>query len=84
MPHTIKLRRLGNSTIMPMPPAVMDCLDVQAESLVDLMIEHDRLIVTKHRPTAHYHLEDLLKGYPDQSQEDQEWLAAPAVGKENL
>ena len=43
--HTTKLRRVGGSVMMTVPPTLLDILDIAAGAEVGLMVDHGRLVV---------------------------------------
>lgn len=87
--HTTALRKVGGSTMMAVPPALLEQLDLQAGSAVGLSIDGGRLVVTP-RPRPRYALDELLAqcdahatatAKPDH---DHDWLQSPATGREEL
>ena len=81
--HTTTLRKVGGSVMMTVPPAVLEQLQLKPESVVSLEAEGNRLIVKPARPR--YTLDELLAQCdPDApiTEEEREWLDAPAVGRE--
>lgn len=82
--HTTKLRKVGGSVMLAIPPAFLDHLKLQAGATVGLTIDHGRLVVDP-KPRSRYTLAELLAA-SDYSQpqpaEDREWVDAPAVGGE--
>ena len=84
--HTTKLRKVGGSVMLAVPPALLNLLKLGAGTPVDIGIENGRLIVQPQvRPS--YTLDQLLAQY-DQvdtpSDEDRAWIDAKPVGKELL
>jgi len=83
--HTAKLRKVGGSVMLAVPPALLEQLQIQTGATVGLGLEHGRLVV---QPMAkpHYTLAELLAAsdYSSQaqSQEDRDWANSPAVGRE--
>jgi antitoxin ChpS len=83
--QTTTLRRVGGSIMMTVPPALLEQMHLEAGSTVGIAIEGERLIVQRRRPK--YTLEELLAECDPNapiSDEDREWLDAPAMGKELL
>jgi antitoxin ChpS len=82
--HTTRLRKVGGSVMLAVPPAFLDQLHLQAGATVALAVDHGCLVVDpKQRPR--YTLAELLaiSDYSQpQSAEDREWIDAPAVGRE--
>lgn len=84
--YTTNLRKVGGSVMLAVPPAILEMLHLEAGNSVGLAVDGDRLVVqAKKRPK--YTLEELL-AQCDYSQpmtdEEREWLDAPAVGRELL
>lgn len=82
--HTTKLRKIGDSVVLTVPPAILDQLQLQAGARVGLVADHGCLVVSR-QPMPHYTLKELLAATDDsmaRSAEEREWLDAPAVGRE--
>jgi antitoxin ChpS len=82
---TAKLRKVGGSTMLAIPPAVLEALDLAADATVELAVENRSLVVKPGRPR--YTLEELLAQCDPtapMSDEDREWLDSPPVGREEL
>ena len=78
------LRKVGGSVMLAVPPTVLEMLRLEPGAQVGLVVDNGRLIVEP-RPKPYYTLEELLEAsdYPEvRSPEDQEWIDAPAVGRE--
>ncbi|MEO5334069.1 MAG: antitoxin [Magnetococcus sp. YQC-5] len=85
--HTSTLRKVGGSTMLALPPSILDTLDLKAGATVSISIEDGHLIINPiSRP--HYTLEELLvistHTTESPSLMEQEWLTSPPVGKELL
>ena len=84
--HTTNLRKVGGSVMLAVPPAILDQLHLKAGATVGLAVQGDSLIL-KPQTKPRYTLDELLAKC-DYSQprtpEEQEWLDAPAVGRELL
>jgi len=82
--HTAKLRRVGGSVMLAVPPAILDQLQLKAGVTLGLAVEGDRLIL-KPQTRPKYTLEELL-ARSDYSQsmsaEDREWIDSPPIGRE--
>lgn len=77
------LRKVGGSIMVAVPPALLDQLHLEAGAMVGLAVEGDQLILKPARPR--YKLADLLAQCDyslPMSDEEREWLDAPAVGRE--
>jgi antitoxin ChpS len=77
-----KLRRVGGSTMLAIPPAMMEALQLTLDTPVSLRVDSGKLTVAAARPR--YKLADLLaqcEGGP-LSEEDKVWINATSVGRE--
>ena len=84
--HTSKLRKVGGSVMLVVPPAFLDQLNLQAGSTVRLAIDQGCLVV---HPSARprYTVSELLAASDyaaPQGKEDREWVDAPSAGDEPL
>jgi antitoxin ChpS len=80
---TAKLRRVGGSTMLSIPPAVLEALDLKPDAAVELTVAGGALRVAPARPR--YSLDELLAQCDpaaEPSEEERAWLDAPAVGRE--
>lgn len=84
MPHTARLRKVGGSVMLAIPPALLDALDLKSDAAVGMSVKAGKLLVEpKARPR--YTLDDLLaQCSPDAATDADEraWIDAPAVGRE--
>jgi antitoxin ChpS len=83
---TTKLRKVGGSIMLAVPPAILELLQLRAGATVGVSVDAGRLVVEPN-PKPHYTLEELLEGSDysaPRSAEEQEWLDSPAVGRELL
>jgi antitoxin ChpS len=82
--HTTKLRKVGGSVMLAVPPAILEMLDLQAGATVGVGIDAGHLVIEP-RPKPRYTLAELL-AVSDYSQpqppEEREWVDAPTVGRE--
>jgi antitoxin ChpS len=80
---TARLRRVGGSIMLPVPPAILDLASLQAGSMVEMSINSGVLEIKPARPR--YTMDELL-ATSDYSGDvaDREWLDAPASGGELL
>jgi antitoxin ChpS len=83
MGHEAKLRKVGGSVMLAVPPAVLNELGVGAESIVDLAVKKGKLVVEPKR-RKRYTLDELLAQCDPKapSERDEEWLSSPPVGRE--
>ena len=80
---TAKLRKVGGSTMLAIPPGILDEMHLSATAAVDLSVEKGALVVKRARPR--YTLDQILSecdGAPPLAEEDRAWLDAPSVGRE--
>ena len=82
--HTTNLRKVGGSTMMVLPPAVLEMLGLAAGSTVAVTVDGRRLIVEPQRPPR-FTLQELLAQCDPAalvSAEDRDWIDAPNAGDE--
>jgi antitoxin ChpS len=82
--YTTKLRKVGGSVMLAIPPAFLDVLRLHAGAAVALSIDEGQLVVEPQvRPR--YTLDELLAqcdASADPTAEDREWLDGKPVGGE--
>jgi len=84
--YTSKLRKVGGSVMLAVPPAILDLLNLQAGATVGVAVADGRLVVDP-KPRPRYTLAELLVetqasgAYPLPAKE-REWIDSPAVGDE--
>jgi antitoxin ChpS len=75
--HTTKLRKVGGSIMLSVPPAILDLLNLHAGSTVDIRVDGNKLVIEgRSRPS--YSLAELLacSDYSKpQPAEEREWFA---------
>ncbi|MBS0471529.1 MAG: antitoxin [Proteobacteria bacterium] len=83
MGHEAKLRKVGGSVMLAVPPAVLDELGVGAESIVDLAVKKGKLVVEPKR-RKRYTLEELLAQCDPKAslEKDRGWVTDGPVGRE--
>ncbi|MCY3858983.1 MAG: antitoxin [Gammaproteobacteria bacterium] len=84
--HSAKLRKVGGSVMLAVPPALLDALDLSIGTKVDLGVDDGRIIVYKRKKPS-YTLKELLDQYDDKlpiDDEDRQWLESKPVGNELL
>ena len=84
--HTTNLRKVGGSTMLAVPPVILDLLKLEAGAQVDIGVQNGCLII---EPRAHlrYSLDELLAQCDEtapSSAEDHDWIDAKPVGNELL
>jgi antitoxin ChpS len=82
--HTTKLRKVGGSIMLAVPPAILDLLHLQAGATVGLAVEDGHLVVQP-QTKPRYSLDELLAQCDPAapvSDEDRAWLDVAPVGRE--
>ncbi len=84
MPHVTRLRKVGGSVMLAIPPALLDALNLKSDASVGLSVKAGKLLV---EPMAQprYTLDDLLSQCSSDAAaviEEREWIDAPAAGRE--
>lgn len=81
---TVTLRSVGGSIVMAIPKRILELVQLQAGSRVDIDVQQGRLIVIPQRKKR-YTLSELLSQCNSSlplTIEEREWLDVPAVGLE--
>ncbi|MBF0614980.1 MAG: antitoxin [Magnetococcales bacterium] len=86
--HTSTLRKVGSSTMLAVPPSLLDALELKAGNTVGLNLEDGHLVIHP-IPKPSYTLEELLamgdatesSSFPE---EQEAWLNAAPLGRELL
>lgn len=84
--HTTNLRKVGGSIMLAVPPAFLDQLHLKAGATGGIAVDKGCLVINPISPIR-YTLEELLAASDysqPASEEDREWINAPAVGGELL
>jgi antitoxin ChpS len=81
---TATLRAVGGSVMMAVPKRILDLVQLQAGSQVNIDVQHGQLIISPIRKKRYTLAELVAQCDPSLplSKEEQEWLDAPAVGLE--
>ncbi len=86
MTQTSTIRQSGGAEIICLPKAILRTLNLGIGSKLELTIENNQIVLSP--VNTELTLEELLAGSPKEAlaltDEDREWLNAPAVGKEIL
>jgi antitoxin ChpS len=86
MAHKARLRKVGGSVMLAIPPALLDALDLSPEQAVGLTIKAGRLVVEP-EPRRRYSLDDLIAQCDPKarhSPDDREWVSGGRAGRELL
>ena len=94
-PHTVvNLRKVGGSVMLAIPPAMLESLDLEAGTAVEVKLSGQRLVIEvidpeddEEQPKPGYTLDELLaqcNARAKRSKEDEEWLNSPRIGRELL
>ena len=82
--YKTRLRKVGGSVMLAVPPAFLEALDLRAGETVGMIIEAGRLVVER-QLQPQYTLEELLEQCDFSapiSREDQAWLEIRPRGEE--
>ena len=82
--HTTRLRKVGGSVMLAVPPAILDLLHLEAGATVGLAVDGGCLVVQP-QTKPKYTLDDLLAQCDSPAaitEEDRAWLDLPPVGQE--
>lgn len=80
-----KLRAVGGSVVVAIPPSLLDSLHLQAGSEVNIETENKRLVIEprKRRYTLSELLDQCDMNLPV-SEEEIAWMSMPSVGDEDI
>ncbi len=83
MGHEAKLRKVGGSVMLAVPPAMLDELGVGADSVVDLAVKSGKLVVEP-KKRKRYSLDELIAQCDPNAplEEDRSWVTDGAIGRE--
>lgn len=82
--YTTNLRKVGGSIMLAIPPAILELLHLHAGAMVELAVDHGRLVVDP-KPKKRYSLDELLAQCNLKAEinaEDRAWLNDKPEGKE--
>ena len=82
--YTANLRKVGGSTMLAVPPAILDLLQLKPGATVDLAVEGHRLVIQP-RNKPRYTLDELLAQCDQaapKAAKDKSWLNLAPVGRE--
>ncbi len=82
--HTTKLRKVGGSVMLAVPPALLDVLGLEPGAKVGIAVESDRLVVEPERRPRYTLAELLAQCNPKsrRSKKEREWLSGRPAGGE--
>ena len=84
MTYVTKLRKVGGSVMLAIPPALLETLDLTADTRVGIAVKSGRLVVERQgRPR--YSLDELLSQCnPKASRDpaDKDWVSGKRAGRE--
>jgi antitoxin ChpS len=81
-----RLRKVGGSIMLAVPPSILELLELTAGSSVNITVDDGRLVI-KPQKKPKYTLEELLAQCDPNApinETAQEWLGAPLVGREEF
>ena len=82
----VAIRQSGGASIISLPKAILNSLNLHVGSHLELTLENNRIVLTP--AIQEFSLEELLAGSSKEAltrlEEDADWLAMPAIGKEQL
>lgn len=84
--YTSTLRKVGGSTMLAVPPAILNLLQMEPGTRVSMVVEAGRLIIEPN-PRKKYSLQELLAqcdASAPVSDEDAAWTSSSAMGRELL
>ena len=82
--HITKLRKVGGSVMLAVPPALLDILHLQPGAKVGIAVESGRLVVEPQK-RRRYTLDELItqcNPKARRTKEEREWLDSKPVGGE--
>jgi antitoxin ChpS len=84
MSYETKLRKVGGSVMLTIPPGVLDELGLAAGTSVDLAVKARKLVMES-KARRRYTLDELLKQTkPARRRKDRVWTSGKAVGRERI
>jgi antitoxin ChpS len=86
MDHLARLRKVGGSVMVAIPPAVLEELKLRPDSDVAVSVKGGRLVIDpKAKPRPRYTLDQLIKEGRNAKNlkfKDKAWLNMPRAGRE--
>jgi antitoxin ChpS len=86
MAHRARLRKVGGSVMLAIPPALLDALDLSPDKPVGLTVKAGRLVVEP-ESRRRYSLDDLIAQCDPKARhapDDREWVTGARAGRELL
>ena len=84
--YTARLRKVGGSVMLAVPPAILELLHLRAGAQVSVAVNGQRLVIEP-KPVPSYSLDELLTqcdAAAEMTAEEQQWLDARPTGSELL
>jgi antitoxin ChpS len=84
--HTTKLRTVGGSVMLSVPPALLEILRIQSGDKLDISVEGGRLVAEPQR-RRRYTLDELLAQCSlraARTRKEREWLCDKSAGNETI
>lgn len=81
MTYEGKLRRVGGSIMLAVPPAVLAAMGAHADDAVEMEVTSGRLTVAPKR-RKHYTLDELIAQAAKPGRRDKAWVAGKPRGRE--
>jgi|ERR1700679_72134 antitoxin ChpS len=84
MTYEGKLRKVGGSVMLAIPPAVLEELNLSAGTEVELAVKARKLVLGQRSPRRRYTLDELIKRTKPAAlkRKDRAWTSGKAVGRE--
>jgi antitoxin ChpS len=82
--HRSKLRKVGGSVMLVVPPALLEILRLQPGASVGVTVERGRMVIDP-RPRPRYTLDELLSQCNPKAaraRKDREWVSGKPAGAE--
>jgi antitoxin ChpS len=86
MSYEGRLRKVGGSVMLAIPPVMLEALGLSSDAPVDMAVEAGRLVVER-KARRRYSLDELLaQGKPSSRRrtKDRDWVSGPRAGRELL
>jgi antitoxin ChpS len=83
MGQEVRLRKVGGSVMVVVPPAILDELGLGSESVVDLAVRQGKLVIAP-KKRRRYTLDELIAQCDPKApfEKDRSWVTDKSVGRE--